>query len=164
MKRWIGVLCILYICGCSSGLDMPTTTASGSKIYKDKLAADKILDVSEPDGSKTDAVGIMAGIDGDHLVRVVIYRSQVAQGFQTTVPVDISAYNGNNTMYINSPEKFNTEVLVVINSLDHKTKRASITISGRLVSNNPDDHSYLDITPAPLSIIGKQFDNLIGKQ
>lgn len=140
--------------------DQPAET--GSKIYKDKLIPDQILEVLPPNPSiPGDKLLIMAGVDGDHLVSITIEPYEVYEGSTPIIFYDFSASNGRDAHYIHSPKKFDTQARFTITALDRKRKVATVTLSAHLVSTDTDNRTYLDIPPVTLNITGKQFDNLI---
>jgi hypothetical protein len=128
-------------------------------IYKDKLVPVKVLSImSDPYGS----VGVMVGVDDSHFVTAGIPKKLLAQGQQFPLESTITALNGPGVMYAAS-SKHGTAFSMQLNTFSIKDKRASVTMSGRLILDKPGGGAYLEIVPVTLPIVGKNFEDLIAK-
>jgi hypothetical protein len=138
---------------------VPETEA---KIFPDKLVPTKVLQIIPAD--QDSLVDIMVGVDGNHLVSIALHRNEIYQGLHTSpFPSRVIAFNGQNNQYAHSPKKHHTTLYVTINTLIPKVRHASITISGRLVRDQPGGGDYLDIIPVTLQIQGEDYTNLLAE-
>jgi hypothetical protein len=157
------VLLLIVVIGVIGNfLPAPPASTTGPKYYKNKLIPDKVSNINSADDYGLVGIMVESGDDGEHFVSIAVPRRDIRQGLHTGIHSNVvTAYNGEGQKYAHSPEKYGTTMELTIHSLSKEKRTATITVSGRLVTDVPGGGPYLEIVPVELKIQGEQFDQLM---